>query len=113
MRFGEAYYYFRCKVHERTFTMVLLSLYSDPHPILFKESLGTVIVCKYTGDSSLVIVDFTSIISVVAMVPRTFSFLDSQEDWRFVVEKPGLDIARLGDAGNDIDMEGSGSDIET
>ena len=80
-------------------------MYSNPNSILYKESLGTVVACRYTGDSSLIVVDFTSILSVVAMVPRKFTHLDDG-DWRFVVEKPGLDVARLGGAWDDTDIEG-------
>ncbi len=73
-------------------------MYSDPYPLLFNESGGTVLACRHNGDStaSLIIIDFTAITSVVGMVPHSFSCLSSTEDWRFVVEKPGLDIARLG-----------------
>lgn len=72
-------------------------MYSEPNPLLFKQSAGTVLACEYTGDeSTLIVIDFISILSVVGMVPHSFSCLNSEDDWRFVVEKPGLDIARLG-----------------
>lgn len=105
VRFGEVQYYFRCKVQENIFTLAAVSAYSEPNPTLLKESAGTVLACQYRGDSSLVIVNFASIISVVAMVPHRFLGLDIEEDWRFVVEKPGLDVARLGEAYNCEDEE--------
>lgn len=91
----------------------MVSAFSEPSPVLYKESLGTVIVCKYIGDSSLVVVNFTSILSVVAMVPHKFPCLDIDEDWRYVVEKPGLDVARLGGGWDTFDIEGSDSDLDT
>ncbi len=89
MRFGEVLYYFRCKLQENIFTLALVSMYSDPYPLLFNESGGTVLACRHNGDStaSLIIIDFTAITSVVGMVPHSFSCLSSTEDWRFVVEK--------------------------
>ena len=108
MRFGEVLYFFRCKLQENMFTLALVSMYSDPDPFLFKESGGTVLACKYNGDSTLIAINFSAIISVVGMVPHSFSCLSSTEDWRFVVEKPGLDIARLrgtydNEEGGDLD----------
>ena len=105
VRFGEVYYYFRCKIRAQISTLVVLSVYSDPDSILYKESLGTVVACRYTGDSSLIVANFTSILSVVAMVPWKFPRLDSDEDWRYVVEKPGLDVARLGGEWDGTDIE--------
>ena len=107
VRFGEVYYYFRCKIRAQISTLVVLSVYSDPDSILYKESLGTVVACRYTGDSSLIVANFTSILSVVAMVPRKFPRLDSDEDWRYVVEKPGLDVLELGGAysSDNVDSE--------
>lgn len=86
----------------------MVSMYSEPNTLLFKESGGTVLACKYNEDSTLIVIDVRAIISVVGMVPHSFSCLNSAEDWRFVVEKPGLDIARLGgtydnEEGGDLD----------
>ena len=68
---------------------------------------GTVFACnlKYAGDSSLIVIDFASVISVVGMVPRKFSCLDVEGDWHYVVEKPGLDLACLGGTFSDNDSE--------
>ncbi|KJA21717.1 hypothetical protein HYPSUDRAFT_140349, partial [Hypholoma sublateritium FD-334 SS-4] len=90
---------------KNTFTLAVISVYSEPNPTLLKESAGTVLACQYCGDSSLVVVDFGSIILVVAMVPHHFRGHDIEEDWRFVVEKPGLDVTRLGEASECEDSE--------
>ena len=94
-RFGEAQYYFRCKIQDNIFTLAVVSIYSEANSVLLKESAGTVIACQHSGDSSLIVINFASIISVVGMVPHQFLGFDVEEDWRFVVEKPGLDISRL------------------
>lgn len=47
------------------------------------------------------------------MVPHKFPCLNIDEDWCFVVEKPGLDVARLGGAWDDSDMEGGDLDLDT
>jgi hypothetical protein len=108
VRFGEVHYYFRCKIQEHVYTLAMISIYSEPDPALYTESAGTVLACRYTGDSSVIVVDFTSIISVVGMVPHEFPCLNVEEDWHFVVEKPGLDVASLGgvcdnEEGGDLD----------
>ena len=105
MFFGEVYYYFRCKIREQICTLVMVSVYSSPDPTLYADSAETVLACKYGGDSSLIVIDFTSIISVVGMVPRKFSCLDVEGDWQYVVEKPGLDLACLGGTFSDNDSE--------
>ena len=87
----------------------MISAYSKPDSTLYRESSGTVLACRYNGDSSLIVVDFTSIMSVVGMVPHRFSHFDIKEDWHFVVEKPGLDVACLGGA---YDNEEGGSDLD-
>lgn len=105
-QFGEVQYYFRCRIQANISTLAVISVYSEPDPNLFKESAGTIVACQYLGDSSLIVVDFASIISVVGMVPHDFTGLNVDEDWRFVVEKPGLDILRLGGAYSD-DLDNS------
>ena len=105
-RFGEVHYYFRCKIQQDIFTLAMISTYSDPDHILFKESAGTVLVCKYTEDSAPIVIDYRAIISVVGMVPHNFHGLNVEEDWRFVVEKPGLDVARFGGVYDNDSEEG-------
>ena len=103
-RFGEVQYYFRCKIQDNIFTLAVVSIYSEADSALLKESAGTVVACQYSGDASLIVINFASIISVVGMVPHQFLGFDVEEDWRFVVEKPGLDISRL-DGACDEDSE--------
>ncbi|KJA14969.1 hypothetical protein HYPSUDRAFT_149723, partial [Hypholoma sublateritium FD-334 SS-4] len=95
------------KIQAHVFTLAVISVYSEPDPTLLKESAGTVVACRYRGDSSLVVIDFTSIVSVVGMVPHNFPGLDVEEDWRYVVEKPGLDVLELGGAysSDNVDSE--------
>ena len=82
--------------------MAVVSIYSEADPVLLKESAGTVVACQYHGDSSLIVINFSSIISVVGMVPHHFLGFNVEEDWRFVVEKPGLDIAQLDEGCDDV-----------
>ena len=77
-----------------------MSLYSTPDHELHEISLGTLLVCQYLGDDSLIMVEAQAIKSVVAMVP----FMEKEEDEIprrhngrfFVVEKLGLSLAELG-----------------
>lgn len=80
--------------------VALVSLYSGLDPTLLKISYGTLLVCQYCGETSLVLVDARAILSVVAMVP----FMEKSGGGRprhhanrfFVVEKPGLSLTELG-----------------
>lgn len=95
------YFFYRIGLTEKRWKYVaLLSLYSAPDPDLFKMSSGTLLVCRYHGNDSLVLVEAQAIKSVVAMV----QFMEKPEGGRprshnhrfFVVEKPGLSLAELG-----------------
>lgn len=99
IRFGEVYYYFRCLINGNTITLAVISIFSNPDPILLRESHGTVLSC--TGDDSLIVIGISSIQAVVAMIPHQPPGLD--EGHFFVVERPGLDIMNL--SGFSDDME--------
>ena len=100
-RFGEVHFFYRISVEEDKWRPVaLISLYSAPDPTLLKTSSNTLLVCRYHGDDSLVLIEANTVKSVVAMVP----FMERSEGDRprhrngrfFVVEKPGLSLAELG-----------------
>ena len=85
MQFGQQY-----KV------LALISVYSPPHAGLFEASNGTVLSCTYHGDARLKVIDISSIVSVVSMIPHNpFANGDTQEQY-FVAEKPGLEATVLG-----------------
>ena len=100
-RFGEVHFFYHISVGENQWRPVaLISLYSTPDPVLLEMSSDTLLVCRYCGDDTLVLVEAQAIKSVVAMVP----FMEKPEGGRprynngrfFVVEKPGLSLAELG-----------------
>jgi hypothetical protein len=95
VRFAQVYYYFQVLIRETETTLALVSLYSLPHNELFENSHHTLLSCVYEGDAHLHVIDIKSIMSVVAMVPH-HPFPGDDQDRYFVVEKPGLDVARLG-----------------
>ena len=99
MQFGQQY-----KV------LALISVYSPPHAGLFEASNGTVLSCTYHGDIRLKVIDISSIVSVVAMIPHVpFVNGDMQERY-FVAEKPGLEATVLG--GIEEDQEDQDGDEE-
>ena len=76
---------------------VLISVYSPPHTGLFEVFLS----CTYHGDACLKVIDISSIVLVVAMIPHDpFVDGDMQERY-FVVEKPGLEATVLGGVKDD------------
>lgn len=99
MQFGQQY-----KV------LALVSVYSPPHAGLFEASNGTILSCTYHGDTCLKVIDISSIVSVVAMIPHNpFADGDTQERY-FVAEKPGLEATVLG--GIEEDQEEQDGDEE-
>jgi hypothetical protein len=100
-RFGEVYFFYRISVEgDQWRPVALISLYSAPDPALLRISSDTLIVCRYHGDDSLVLVEAQAIKSVVAMVP----FIEKAEGGRprrhdgrfYLAEQPGLSLAELG-----------------
>ena len=76
----------------------MVSLYSHPHKELYEYSFQTLLSCTYAGEmhSDLWVIDAKLIKSVVAMVPHN-PFPGETLERYFVVEKPGLDVACLGE----------------
>ena len=100
-RFGEVYFFYRIGTEgDQRRPVALISLYSTPDPDLLEVSSGTLLVCRYFGDGSLILVEAQAIKSVIATVP----FIEKSEGGRprchrgrfFVDEKPGLSLAELG-----------------
>jgi hypothetical protein len=101
MQFGQQY-----KV------LALVSVYSPPHTGLFEASNGTVLSCTYHGAAKIKVINISSIVSVVAMVPHDpfpNTNGDKQERY-FVAEKPGLEATVLG--GVEEDQEEQEGDEE-
>ncbi|KAL6308758.1 hypothetical protein BKA93DRAFT_815112 [Sparassis latifolia] len=71
----------KISVNNKIKSLALISLYSRPHTGLLR-------------DAALQIVDVNTILAVVAMVPHN-PFGDADHHF-FVVEKPGLDVAHMG-----------------
>jgi hypothetical protein len=96
MQFGQ-----QCKV------LALVSVYSPPNAGLFEASNGTVLSCIYLGAANLKVIDISSIVSVVAMIPHDpfpAGNGDKQERY-FVAEKPGLDATVLGGINEDQEKQ--------
>ncbi|KAF9470601.1 hypothetical protein BDN70DRAFT_939565 [Pholiota conissans] len=99
LHIGEVYYYFRCRIHGQEKVLAVVSKYSEPDSDLLAVSHGTFLSCQYSGDGALVVIDVSCIESVVAMVPHNHTRPHSIPDTNlhfFLVERPGLDIWRLG-----------------
>lgn len=90
--------------------LALVSLYSPPHAGLFEASNGTVLSCTYRGVANIKVINISSIVSVVAMVPHDpFPNGDRQEQY-FVAEKPGLEATVLGGFVEDQEEEDGDED---
>ena len=94
--FGEVLYYFRCKRQGNVLSLAVLAAYSEPDVDLLAASHGTFISCKYLGDDNVQVIDVSRIQSVVAMVPHRLEKHNMQDQYYFLVERPGLDVVCLG-----------------
>jgi hypothetical protein len=98
MQFGQQY-----KV------LALVSVYSPPHAGLFEASNGTILSCTYHGAANIKVIDISSIVSVVAMVPHdpfpNVSHGGDKQERYFVAEKPGLEATVLGGIEEDQEQE--------
>ncbi|KAI6002449.1 hypothetical protein F5J12DRAFT_894214 [Pisolithus orientalis] len=75
--------------------IALITLYSNPHPHLFKQSYRVVTSCTKQGEPSLQVILVSSIQSVVAMVLHHPIIQGMVKERYFLVEKMGVDIAHL------------------
>jgi len=83
-------------------------VYSPPHAGLLEASNGTVLSCTYHGAANIKVINISSIVSVVAMVPHD-PFPDASGDKQeryFVAEKPGLETTVLGGIEEDQEEQG-------
>jgi hypothetical protein len=71
---------------------------------LLRESSETIYLCTYHGLAYLWVINVKTITSVVAMIPMTPRNADHSA-WFFLLEKPGLEIQRLGGMNTDIHNE--------
>jgi hypothetical protein len=88
---AEVNFYFSKTTGGETQAFALLSLYSPPDEHLLQHSHNTLIVCRYQGEETLVIIDVKSILSVVAMVPFRYA-INGLDNYYFMIEKIGLDV---------------------
>ena len=77
-------------------------MYSEPDPELLAASHGTLIYCDYLGDTSLQVIDIDRIQSVVSMIPYKLKGRRVDGNYHFLVERPGLDMVRLGGGGDNL-----------
>ncbi len=94
--FAEVLYYFRCRQQNVVHTLAVISVYSQPDPQLLEASHGAFVSCKYLGDDSIQVIDVSQIHSVVAMIPHKLEKHEVGDMHYFLVERPGLDVVRLG-----------------
>ncbi len=86
-----------------TKTVALISMYSAPDAALLTKSQGALVVCKYQGLQELKVIHVKSIKSVVAMVPYPHT---PGQNFFFLVERMGFDIANMGGYTEEMTNEG-------
>ncbi len=67
--FAELRHVFQVEKGGSTFTLALVSIYSEPDREVWEKSHGAVHVVDYIGDEEIQIVDATTIIEVVGLLP--------------------------------------------
>ena len=91
----EARYYFRANIAGIRETLVLCSLYSPADERLNRETYGALNIFEYEGESNLVIIRATTILSVVTMVPFGKQ-VQGRPAFFFLVEKFALGVVDTG-----------------
>lgn len=74
--------------------LALVSVYSHPNVALLEQSSGALWACCYSGQETLEVIPINNIRSCVAMPPLN----EPADDWVFVCEKMGLEVAEMGGA---------------
>jgi hypothetical protein len=97
--FAEVSFYFQLPIEEngesKNKTYALISRYSPPHAEILQKSHNTYWSCTHGRIENIEIVPAKTILSVVSIIPHKL-FEDDSEQRYFVVEKPGLDVVRIG-----------------
>lgn len=91
LNYGEVQFFFQATIEYQVKTLALVSTYSPPNIRLLHHSMETVWSCRYQGIDGLTVIDVESIRSAVAMPP-----LPHDDNFVFVGEKLGLEVANLG-----------------
>jgi len=91
IHFGEVKYYFLKMFGDESRAFALVSLYSPPNEHILQMTHHTLLVCRYRGDTALMVVGIELILSVVAMAPFPF-LIDGQDEQYFMIEQSGLDV---------------------
>ncbi|KAI0309219.1 hypothetical protein OF83DRAFT_1072394, partial [Amylostereum chailletii] len=111
---AEVQYFFRVRLHpledgatrecveQDVVTLALVSMFDRPDLEMLALSYGTVWSSTYRGRAGFQVIAAQDILSVVAMIPHTFTdmiteaqgYVDGKK--YFLVEKPGLDIIMMG-----------------
>jgi len=98
IRFMEAHFFFHATVEGIEETLALGSLYSLVDGPRRKHTHGALIVCRYGGESTLVVIRAKDILSVVALVPCKQQ--DGGSPQVYLVEKFGFGVVDTGDIGD-------------
>ena len=108
IRIAEVCFFILLRHEEEETALALVSLFSKPDPALLRLSVNTLWSCEHKGDSALKFVDVKCIQAVVAMVPHAPAIEGREACERFfLVEKPGLDVAVMVGAEEDISRDDS------
>lgn len=80
-------------------------MYGAPDPHLLEASSGVVWAAPYRGEDSLAVIEVSSIVSVVGMIPHDFDTptTNGVETLWFVLEKLGAERDWVGDLEQDLD----------
>jgi len=101
--FAEVCFFFQMKTDTVERSLALVSVYVQPNHEFYKFSHNTVWTCVDEGDLGPQVIDAKTITAVVSMIPCRFPFQPEVLRW-FLVEMPGLDVARMGGY-HDIDND--------
>jgi hypothetical protein len=105
IRLVEVCFFIHICGQERETALALVSLFSKPDPMLLKLSFQALWSCQYQGDLALQFIYVKTIQAIVSMVPHTPEIQGRPAEGRFfLVEKPGLNVAVI--TGADEDMSG-------
>lgn len=97
---GEVQYFFHLQVQDDLQTVAMVSVYEPPSETLLGASRETFISCRHGGEQGTRVVDAKAIEAVVGMVPHKVTLPEGEasDNRYYLVEKPGLPVASLGEA---------------
>lgn len=91
--FARVHYYFQGTISGCIRTLAMVEMLGNPNTELYRDSYGAVMTAEPLGADDMRVLDYSMILSTIALPPFPESCGEDWKDHFFIGEKMGLDVA--------------------